>query len=450
MKKVAVIGGGITGLSAAFKLQRSDIEVTLFEASDRVGGVIQTVRESSYLAECGPNTLMETAPEIGQLILDLGIEDHRIYSDPAAEDKFILRDGKPVPLPTSVGAFLTTKLFSFRAKLRLFLEPFIRRGSKDKEENLAEFVKRRIGQEFLDYAINPFVAGVYAGDPARLSVKHAFPKLLEIEQRFGSLIKGQILGARERKKSGTVSKQNAKKLSFDSGLQFLIDSLQEKFGGSIRLNSPVASVIEREGHWQIITNGSAEDFDAVLFALPAFQVARLGVDLGLGELSEIRYPPVASVVFGFRREDVGHSLNGFGTLIPEVENFHILGSIFSSSLFPGRAPEGHVTISSYIGGTRAPDLARLPEDEIYEITFQDLKKIYDIKGEPTFRHCFVHSRAIPQYEVGYGKFRDQMDRAEEKFEGLFLAGHCRDGISLSDSIVSSQKAARRIEAYISE
>ena len=449
MKKTAVIGGGITGLSAAFKLIADGIDASLFEASDRVGGVIRTVQESGYMAECGPNTLMETAPEIGQLVSDLGIEKNRLYSDPAAEEKFILRGGKPVPLPTSPPAFFATKLFSLQAKLRLFMEPFIRRGPEDQEENLAAFVKRRIGQEFLDYAINPFVAGVYAGDPAKLSVKHAFPKLLEIERRYGSLIKGQILGARERKKSGTVSKQNAKKLSFDGGLQFVIDSLQEKLGASIRLNSPVDSITQKDGQWQLTANGKTETFDAVLFALPAFQIAKLGIDLGLGELSEIRYPPVASVVLGFRREDVGHSLQGFGTLIPEVENFHILGSIFSSSLFPGRAPEGHVTISSYIGGTRSPELARLPEDEICDLTFQDLKKIYSITGEPTYRHCFVHERAIPQYEVGYGKFKDLMTRAEEKFNGLFLAGHSRDGISLSDSIVSSQRAAARIGEYFS-
>ncbi len=449
MKKVAIIGGGITGLAAAFRLQQGYFDVTLFEASDRVGGVIRTISDSGYMAECGPNTLMETSPEIGDLIADLGIENQRIYSDPAAEEKFILRGGKPVPLPTSPPAFLATKLFSLPAKLRLCLEPFIRKSPTDIEENLADFVKRRIGQEFLDYAINPFVAGVYAGDPARLSVKHAFPKLLEIEQRYGSLIKGQFLGAKERKKSGTVSKQNAKKLSFTNGLQTFTDSLSDELGDSVRLNAPVDAISKTDTHWNLISNGSTTEFDAVLFAIPAFQLAKLGIGLGLETLSEVRYPPVASVVLGFRREDVGHSLKGFGTLIPEVENFHILGSIFSSSLFPNRAPDGHVTISSYIGGTRAPDLALLPEDEICDLTLGDLKKIYDIKGEPTFRHCFVHSRAIPQYEVGFGRFKKMIDRAEEKSNGLFLAGNCRDGISLSDSIVSSQKAARRITDYFS-
>ncbi len=449
MKKIAVIGGGITGLCAAFRLQQADFGVTLFEAADRVGGVIRTVCESGYMAECGPNTLMETAPEIGELIADLGIQDQRVYSDSGAEEKYILRKGKPITLPTSPPAFLATKLFSLPAKLRLCLEPFIRRGSADIEENLADFVKRRIGQEFLDYAINPFVAGVYAGDPARLSVKHAFPKLFEIEQRYGSLIKGQFLGARERKRNGTISKQNAKKLSFHNGLQSLTDSLGDSLGDSFRLNTTVSSISKTDTHWNVIANGSTTEFDAILLAIPAFRLAKLGINLGLRKLSQVPYPPVASVVLGFRREDVGHPLKGFGTLIPEVERFNILGSIFSSSLFPNRAPEGHVTISSYIGGTRAPDLARLPEDEIFDLTFSDLKKIYDIEGEPTFRHCFVHSQAIPQYEVGYGRFKKMINRAEEKSEGLFLAGSCRDGISLSDSIVSAHQVARRITDHFS-
>src|SRR5438067_4403549 len=215
MKSVAIIGGGITGLTAAFRLRQQNVPVTLYEAGQRVGGVIQTLRQDGYLAEFGPNSILETSPKIASLIRDLGLESRRLYSDPGADNRYLVRGGKPVLLPGSPVAFLGTKLFSTGAKLRLLKEPFIRRAPETPEESLAQFVVRRLGQEFLDYAINPFVAGVYAGDPARLSIKHAFPKLHALEQRYGSLILGQFLGASERKKRGEASKQNAKKISFD-------------------------------------------------------------------------------------------------------------------------------------------------------------------------------------------------------------------------------------------
>ena len=228
MKPVAIIGGGITGLTAAFKLEQLGISTTLFEAADRVGGVIQTVRDGEFLAECGPNTILETSPLIGALVRDLGLEDRRIYSSDQAGNRYIVRDKRPVKLPESVLEFLLTPLFSYRAKARLLLEPFIRRAPSEMEENLASFVQRRIGREFLDYAINPFVAGIYSGAPENLSVREAFPRLHALEQRYGSLILGQILGARERRRIGGVSRKNAPKFSFDEGLETLIQSLGGK------------------------------------------------------------------------------------------------------------------------------------------------------------------------------------------------------------------------------
>ena len=444
MKRAAIVGGGITGMVAGYRLREVGWDVTLFEGSERVGGVIRTVERSGFLAECGPNTLMETAPEIGELITGLQLDERRLYSDPAAEAKYIIRNGEPVLLPSSPPGFFATKLFSPKAKLRLMIEPFIGRAPADSEENLAEFVRRRIGQEFLDYAINPFVAGVYAGDPARLSVKHAFPKLFEVEQKYGSLIRGQFLGARERKKRGTVSKQNAKKLSFDRGLQVLTDTLGEKLGDSVRLDSPVNLLNLDEDSWCI----NDEKFDAVLLCTPGFRLAELEIagEKPLSELSEIRYPPVASVALGFRRDQVQHSLSGFGALNPEIEKLKTLGAIFSSSLFPGRAPDGHVLLSCYVGGTRAPELTELDEEELIEITRQDLEKLYGVKGDPVFQNCHIHRRAIPQYEVGYGRFKATMDSVEEKYGGIYIAGHCRDGIALSDSIVSGFRGAERINA----
>jgi len=462
MKSVAIIGGGITGLTAAFRLRQRGVPVTLYEAGGRVGGGIQTVLQDGYLAEFGPNSILETSSKIGLLIRDLGLEGRRLYSEPAAENRYLVRGGKPVLLPSSPLAFFGTKLFSSGAKLRLLKEPFIRRAPESSEENLAEFVLRRLGQEFLDYAINPFVAGVYAGDPRRLSVKHAFPKLHALEQKYGSLIQGQVLGARERKKRGEASKQNAKKISFDRGLQVLTDTLQARLADSVRLRSRVTSVRQSGEEWTVSAlEGEIEQqhrHDAVLFAGPAHKLPeiQLGTDrqqpglrpLDWSPLGEIYYPPVASLVLGFRREDVAHPLDGFGILIPEVEGFNILGALFSSSLFPNRAPAGHVTLTCYLGGTRAPKLASLGADAPVDLALKDLRRILVVTGPPTFRHHFLFPKAIPQYEVGFGRFKVLMNELEENAPGLFLAGHFRDGISLGDSIVSGDTVAERIQTFL--
>tara|TARA_R110002096_G_scaffold33146_19_gene95922 strand:+ start:709 stop:2082 length:1374 start_codon:yes stop_codon:yes gene_type:complete len=453
MSSVAVIGGGITGLTAAYRLQQQGKEVTLFEASDRPGGVIRTIREGGFLAECGPNTLLETSPKISQLVADLGLEERRLDPNPDSDSRYILRGGKPVRMASSPLGFLMSPLFSFGAKLRLILEPFIRRSPAEAEESLADFVKRRLGQEFLDYAINPFVAGIYAGDPHRLSVKQAFPKLHALEQKYGSLIGGQIRGARQRKKSGAISKDKANKFSFDEGLQVLTDTLCEKLGDSVRLDTPVRGVrCSADGNGvTVIAGEKSESFDSVLLAMPAYRLAELdlaGSEVSLALLSEINYPPVSAVVLGFRREEVAHSLNGFGTLNPELEGVSTLGTIFSSSLFPDRAPKGHVTLTTYVGGMRSPDLALKSPEELVELTLEDLRSIYGVTGDPVFRKTFTYQKAIPQYDIGYGRFRELMSQCEEANPGLFLAGHCRDGISLGDSIVSGHDVADRIEEFL--
>lgn len=452
MKSVAVIGGGVTGLTAAFRLKERGVPVTLYEAGSRLGGVIQTVKQDGFLAECGPNSLLETSPLIKDLVRDLDLEKQRLYSDPRAEKRFLVRGGRTVEMPGSPGAFFATKLFSTKAKLRLALEPFIPRAPADLEESLAQFVLRRIGQEFLDYAINPFVAGVYAGDPARLSVKQAFPKLSQIEQRYGSLILGQFLGARERKRSKEVSKQSAPKMSFIDGLQTLTDTLGQALKAEIQLGTPVEAIVRTNDEWTVATSsGERNRHGAVLLTAPAHRLAGIKLEApntpGLERLAEIPYAPVTSLVFGFRRDDVAHPLDGFGMLIPEVERFSILGAIFSSSLFPGRAPAGHVTITCYIGGTRAPDLALTSFERQRDLALADLKKILGVEGKPVFSHHFTFKKAIPQYEVGFGRYREFMASLEDRAPGLFLGGHFRDGISLGDSIVAGHNAAERIAGY---
>lgn len=455
MRSVAIIGAGITGLTAAFWLKRQGIPVTVYESSGRVGGVIQSLKGDGYLAEFGPNTILETSPKIGQLVRDAGLAQRRLDPDPKAEARYVVRYKRPIEMPGSPLGFLTTELFSAKAKLAVLREPFVPRRRDGKEESIAEFVLRRLGQEFLDHAIDALVAGVYAGDPYKLSVPQAFPKLKQLEERYGSLIKGQILGARERKKRGEVAKDRAPKFSFDEGLQVLPETLAAELGDAVRLNTKVIGLTQTSIGWTLELRENGEgvraQHTAVIYCGTAYKLAELGMKtstpLRLDTFSEIRYPPVASVVLGFRREDVTHPCQGFGMLIPRVEGFKILGTIFSSSLFPNRAPAGHLTLTSYVGGERYPDLAALPPEQLFALTCADLRVLLGVRGKPTFQHSVFYPKAIPQYVVGYGRFRDLMSQIETRAPGFFLAGHYRDGISLSDSIVSGCNVAERVTGF---
>jgi protoporphyrinogen/coproporphyrinogen III oxidase len=456
MKSVAIIGAGITGLTAAFYLKRSGVPVVVYEASDRVGGAIQSIRAEGYLAEFGPNTILETSPKVTQLVIDAGLASRRLDPDPTASARYVVRYKRPIEMPGSPLGFFTTQLFTARAKLAVLREPFVPARRDGKEESVAEFVVRRLGQEFLDHAIDALVAGVYAGDPYKLSVPQAFPKLGQLEARYGSLIKGQIFGARERKRRGEVAKDRAAKFSFDTGLQALPDTLRERLGEAMRLNTTVTRLTQTPEGWtlEVRQRGqqSRAEHSAVIYAGTAFRLADMEVQtsmpLRLSTFAEIRYPPVASVVLGFRREDVAHPCNGFGMLIPKVEGFKILGTIFSSSLFPNRAPSGHLTLTSYVGGERFPELASLPPEKLFALTCEDLRVLLGVKGKPTFQHCVFYPKAIPQYNVGYGRYREQMADIEHKAPGLFFAGHYRDGISLSDTIVSACNVADRVGEFL--
>jgi oxygen-dependent protoporphyrinogen oxidase len=456
LKSVAIIGAGVTGLTTAFYLKRNGIPVTVYEASGRVGGVIQSLRKDGYLAEFGPNTLLETSPKISQLVRDAGLQSRRLDPDPKAEARYVVRYKRPIAMPSKPLGFFTTDLFTLKAKLAVVREPFIKPHRDGAEESIAQFVVRRFNQEFLDHAIDALVAGIYAGDPHKLSVTHAFPKLKALEDNNGSMIKGQLFGGRERKKRGEVAKDRAPKFSFDEGLQVLPDRLAEQLADSVQLNTAVSKLKQTSEGWTLTLTSDGREFEAhhsaVIFAGTAFKLAQLKIEseksVDLSPLSEVRYPPVASVVLGFRREDVAHSCEGFGMLIPRIEGFKILGTIFSSSLFPNRAPAGHHTLTSYIGGERYPELASLPAEKLYELVCDDLCVLLGVKGKPTFQHSVFYPRAIPQYNVGYGRYRSLMTEAEGKAPGLFLAGHYRDGVSLSDSIVSGCNVVERVKDFV--
>jgi oxygen-dependent protoporphyrinogen oxidase len=245
-------------------------------------------------------------------------------------------------------------------------------------------------------------------------------------------------------------------VSFDEGLQVLTDTIRSQLGPAVQLNSAISAISQRPDGWLVSTRADGreetQEHAAVIYTAPAYRLPAIQLTtaqpIQLAPFAQINYPPVASVVLGFKRSDVAHPLDGFGMLIPEVEKFNTLGALFSSSLFPNRAPEGHVTITSYIGGTRAPELALRSPEQMIELTLQDLRVLLGVTGRPTFEHTFAFPKAIPQYEVGYGRFKDLMTSIETKAPGLFLAGNFRDGISLADSIVSGCKVAERVEQFV--
>ena len=455
-KSMIIIGGGIAGLTAAYRLKQVGVKVTLLEKNSRLGGAIYSEVENEYLMEKGPNTILETSPLVTKLVQDLGIEDEKLYANESSKIRYIVRDKKPVPLPSSPLAFVTSPLFSILAKLRLIKEPFIDAWDNQYEESLSQFVIRRLGQEFLDYAINPFVAGVYAGDPDQLSVKHGFPKLYALEQKYGSLIKGQIKGAKERKQSDEESKQNARMFSFLKGLKTLPEALGKELGSSIFKQARVLDITFSNGIWQVTYNDSDNrqltvSGNAVLYTGKVNELDTLTInnkpETDFGLFKEIYYPPVSVLTLGFKKEDVDHPLDGFGMLIPKVEGFQTLGTLFSSTLFPGRAPDGHVLLTIFIGGSRQPENGLKPESELVEMALADYRVLLGVKSTPSFVHTTQWKEAIPQYEVGYGKYKDILDRMEEQHPGLFFAGNFRNGISVADTIVNSEEVTSRIKSF---
>jgi len=452
MAAIAVVGAGLTGLTAAYRLKQQGHRIVVYEASDRAGGAIVSLRRDGYLAELGPSSLALPSPLVAKLLVDLGLDASKVTSSAVARHRYIVRKGRLTRLPMSPAELLTTRLLSNSAKLAIFMEPLLDAGDSPLEESIAAFVRRRFNQEVLDYIVNPFIAGMFAGDPEQLSLRHATPKLHALERGHGSVMKA-IVQTMRASREGLHGPGGAGVVSFRNGLQELPDALVREVGSEVRLRAPVTQVRKGSSGWTVgAAFQSPELFDAVVYAAPAHCLDEIDLDLAgaerLSTLASIFHPPVAVVALGFRRDHLSHPLDGFGFLTPEVERKRVLGAVFSSSVFPERAPDGHVLVTVFVGGTRDPDLVQADPQTLTARVLDDLRSLLGTSGEPTFRALRVWPKAIPQYVLGYGRFKEIADDVERRNGGLILAGTYRDGVSLGDAVTSAEQAAARAAGFL--
>ena len=438
-KRVAVIGGGISGLTTAYLLKRKGFDVTVFEGADTVGGNVQTVTRDGYTIEQGPNSLLKS-PRLVELVKLLKLEDKVLAADESAKKRYILADGK---LEAMGPKSFINGYFSLKTIFGLVKEPFVRSKSPE-HESVAEFVTRRIGPEFLDKAIDPFVSGVYAGDPQNLSMRSAFPKLFEMERDFGSLIMATI-----RRKKEKADPDFPRTFSFRGGLKTLITALADKIGESVKVSSPV-DMIDDIGEGRFSVNG--EEFDAVVISTPSYVAANLIESryVKLAKLlSEVNYPQLAVVILGFRSENIAAKLDGFGFLIASKENRPILGTLYHSAVFPERSPDGHQLLVTFAGGVRSGDtLDAKSDDELKSMVIGQLRELLGVKNEPDFVHIKRWKKAIPQYRVGYEEVTAACSDFEKNNRGLYFCSNFYRGISMSDCVKNAFETAETIEEYL--
>lgn len=436
--RVIVIGGGLSGLTTAYALNRAGVDVQVLESGERPGGCIKTSRKQGFLVEHGPNSMLVNRQQVLDLLQELDLNDQLQEANDAANKRYIVKNGQMHPLPSSPLSFIRTPLFSAGDKLGLFREPFIKRGPRD--ESVADFVRRRLGKGFYEYAINPFVSGVYAGDPEQLLARAAVKKVWALEERHGSLIRGAIalMTGRDR----PPGRIKGKMISFKDGMQVLPSTLAEKLGDRVQTGVAVQKLVrEDDGSWTVLADGQRFSARHLVLATPANVTADL-LEPFNGDaaqaLRSIPYAPVTVAHFGFDRKALKHALDGFGCLIPRKEGITTLGTLFSSTLFPGRLPEEDTALlTCFIGGSTFTQIRDWQENQVRETVLADLQKIIGIDAEPRFAHFVRWSRAIPQYTFGHDQRLDTVTATLNDLGNISARANWRDGISVPDCILNA-------------
>jgi oxygen-dependent protoporphyrinogen oxidase len=434
--ETAVIGGGLAGLVVAHELKKHKHHVWVFEKTERAGGMVRSVNEAGYLLELGPNTVA-IHPELMELIRDLNLESETLIAS-LKTPRFIQRQGRLYAVPLSPPALLTTPLLSFAGKIRALREPWIAPRNDDADESLRDFAERRFGSEVANRLLAPFVAGVWAGELSSLSAPAAFPALVAAERERGSVLKGLL---RRKKKPSPRGL-----LSFKNGLRTLVTALERQLADDLR-RSTAPTALARDGHrWKIETPAGTVTADRVVLAAPAIATAELilAIDREAAfALAALRYAPVTVVHLGFKADDLKKSERGFGYLTLPDEHPDILGCVWSSDIFPGRAPEGHVLLTVFVGGSLNPAMAAEPDDSLVKRVLAALNTVLSAQT-PSFQRITRHKNAIPQYTLGHLKRMEALEKAERKNPGLYFVGNVRGGISVGDVIRSSKTCAAHL------
>jgi oxygen-dependent protoporphyrinogen oxidase len=459
--QVAVIGAGISGLACAYRLQQLGVDVTVLESNDCAGGLIDSVQKENLLFEAGPQSFQGT-PALLALIRELGLEPQLQKADPRAP-RYVLLHGRLRKIPMSPQALLASTLLNPISRWKIASEPFKKSRPPTEEESVATFVRRKFGNEILEYLVAPFVSGVYAGDPEKLSLKAAFPTLDEWERQYGSVLRGAM-------KSRPPKEQRAGApplCSFTHGVATLPRAMAAKLGDAMQYETRAVSVdFARAGEQRhtaaavgpaceirFVRNGQEQSAiaGAVVIATPAYAAARLLETSSphlAQALSGIAYAPVAVVASTYYRQQVGDPLEGFGFLVPRGEKVRTLGTVWNSSLFPGRAHEGSVTITSFIGGATDPEIMNLHEENIAAIVAEENARILGITGPPVEVAVWKYPRALPQYNLGHGHIVETIRDAERASPGLFFAGNYLEGPAVGKCVENGFQTAEAVSKYL--
>jgi oxygen-dependent protoporphyrinogen oxidase len=453
---VVVVGGGITGLAAALALHEAGRDFLLLESSPRYGGVIRTETTGGFVIEAGPDSILAQKPEGLALCRALGLGDRLIPTNPETRTIFVLRrgrlhalpEGMMLAVPTRIGPFLRSGLFSWPGKLRMGLDLVLPRGRAADDESIASLVRRRFGEEAVERLGEPLMAGIHAGDPERLSIRATFPRFVDLEARHRSLIRGMWASRGRAPLAGSAF------YSLIGGLASLVDALVARLPAARRRTGAGVTVLEgRDGAFMLgLADGTSVSAKAVILALPPPAAAPLLGPLSSeaqGLLESIPFASSATIALGYRREDVAHRLDGYGLIVPRGEGLRCTACTFVSTKFAGRAPEGHVLLRAFLGGTRDPDVLGLPDADLVALVRREMGPVLGLRAAPVLERVYRWPRATPQMEVGHLARMARLDGIVAGVPGLFLAGAGLRGTGLPDSIADGQRAAAAAAAFAS-